>query len=623
MSISKERLQQILAEAKAKAAIKAVEAQQAKSVTPAPTTIISSSLAERIKAMKAKRSGVVETPTVYATPDTSIEEVIADIDDVEYSLHGSNTVASEITENGTVEILDIQQHADGHFTSTDRKGNVIELNARQSEAVELGIKGDSFVLIGAAGTGKTTSTKEIIHGIIQSGSAGLLDSNHRVLQEKTAGIVCAAYTRRAVSNIRRNMSHEMQNNCITIHKLLQYEPVYDTVYDAETGGEVTKMRFVATRNAHNPLSPTIKVIILDEASMISVELFREILAACPHNPQFIFLGDIQQLPPVFGSAILGFKMLELPTVELTEVYRQALESPIIRLAHRILSGTAIEDTEFAEWKTPKQLTLHPWKKRLSADVAVIVAAKFFTAAYDVKQYDPMEDMILLPFNKGCGTIELNQRIATHLAHQNHRAVYEVIAGFNKLYFSVGDKVLVEKEDAEILSIKPNPTYLGQSYLEPSLTMDYFGYDPEGHKTSSGDDIDIDKILDLASTSDEDRVRKCSHIIRVRLLDTEREVDISSASEVNAMLLAYALTVHKSQGSEWRKVFIVLHQSHATMLQRELLYTGVTRAREELYVICEPDSFVKGIESQRIKGNTLAEKAIFFQGKVDNGYLMEK
>jgi exodeoxyribonuclease V alpha subunit len=622
MSISKERLQQIIAEAKAKNAMKEAEAK--KSVTAVPTTIISSSLAERIKAMKAKRSGIEETPTVYATPDTSLEEVIADIADVSFTVpeEPSSSVSGEY--NGTeTEVLEIHQNADGHFTSTDRKGNVIELNEKQSEAVSLGVKNESFVLIGAAGTGKTTSTKEIIHGIIQSGSAGLLDSNHKVLAENTAGIVCAAYTRRAVSNIRRNMSHEMQNNCITIHKLLQYEPVYDTVYDSESGDEVTKMRFVATRNAHNPLSATIKVIILDEASMISVELYREILDACPHNPQFIFLGDIQQLPPVFGSAILGFKMLELPTIELTEVYRQALESPIIRLAHRILSGVPIAENEFAEWKTPNQLTLHPWKKKLSADVAVIVAAKFFTAAYDAKQYDPMEDMILLPFNKGCGTIELNQRIATHLAHQNHRAVYEVIAGFNKLYFSVGDKVLVEKEDAEILSIKPNPTYLGQSYLEPSLTMDYFGYDPEGHKSSDGADIDIDKILDLASTSDEDRVRKCSHIIRVRLLDTEREVDISSASEVNAMLLAYALTVHKSQGSEWRKVFIVLHQSHATMLQRELLYTGTTRAREELYVICEPDSFVKGIESQRIKGNTLAEKAIFFQGKVDNGYLMEK
>jgi exodeoxyribonuclease V alpha subunit len=79
-----------------------------------------------------------------------------------------------------------------------------------------------------------------------------------------------------------------------------------------------------------------------------------------------------------------------------------------------------------------------------------------------------------------------------------------------------------------------------------------------------------------------------------------------------------LTVHKSQGSEWEKVFLCLHQSHAVMLQRELLYTAVTRAKKELVVICEDDTFVKGIESQRIKGNTLEEKAEFFKGKIANG-----
>ena len=84
--------------------------------------------------------------------------------------------------------------------------------------------------------------------------------------------------------------------------------------------------------------------------------------------------------------------------------------------------------------------------------------------------------------------------------------------------------------------------------------------------------------------------------------------------MNTLSLGYVLTVHKAQGSEWRKVFLTTHQSHNTMIQRELLYTGVTRAREELYIICEPDHFTKGILSQRIKGETLAEKAEYFKGK---------
>ena len=129
------------------------------------------------------------------------------------------------------------------------------------------------------------------------------------------------------------------------------------------------------------------------------------------------------------------------------------------------------------------------------------------------------------------------------------------------------------------------------------------------------DIDIDAILAQAAASDE-RVRQASHVITVRLADSGTEVSVSGAAEVNALIHAYALTVHKAQGSEWKKVFLGFHQSHATMLGRELLYTAVTRAKEELYVICEPESFIKGINSQRIKGNTLEEKAEHFKGKLE-------
>ena len=101
-----------------------------------------------------------------------------------------------------------------------------------------------------------------------------------------------------------------------------------------------------------------------------------------------------------------------------------------------------------------------------------------------------------------------------------------------------------------------------------------------------------------------------------MLETEREVTIDSAGDVNGLLLGYALTVHKSQGSEFRKVFLCLHHTHSKMISRELLYTAVTRAREELYIICEENTFVKGIETQRVKGNTIEEKASYFQGKLD-------
>lgn len=107
-----------------------------------------------------------------------------------------------------------------------------------------------------------------------------------------------------------------------------------------------------------------------------------------------------------------------------------------------------------------------------------------------------------------------------------------------------------------------------------------------------------------------------------MLDSDQEVKVESAGDLNSLLLGYAITVHKSQGSEWRKVFILLHQSHNKMVSRELLYTAVTRAREELYIICEPDHFIKGINSQRVKGDTLAEKAEFFKGKLTKDFTLE-
>ncbi len=503
---------------------------------------------------------------------------------------------------------------------TGMSGESITYNAEQKRAIELGSSGQSLVLIGAAGTGKTTSTQGIISGLIASGNIPTLQSDgHKYLVGGTPGIVIISYTRRAVNNIRKVQSNDMKNNCITIHKLLEYQPLYYEIEDPETHEVRKTMRFEPTRNASNPLPESIHTIVVEEASMEGTDLHAQLEDALPHDVQWIFVGDIQQLPPVFGPAILGFKMNELPVVELTHVYRQALESPIIRLAHRILSGNPIPGAEYDKWKVEDQLTLHPWKKKLTADHAVNTLSLFFKNAIDKGIYDPNEDMILVPYNKSCGTLELNASIANFLARKRDAVTYEIMAGYNKHYFSVGDKILYDREDAEIVEILPNPTYSGGRVQSASRSLDYWGCNQgDGSDNSKGiwdgvSDIDMDAILESAAGGD-DRVTQSSHKIVVRLLDTGSEVTVSKAAEVNALLLGYALTVHKAQGSEWRKVFLCFHQSHATMLSRELLYTAVTRAKEELYVICEPETFTKGIKSQRIKGNTLAEKAEFFKGK---------
>lgn len=510
-------------------------------------------------------------------------------------------------------------------TTTDKYGNTITYNEKQQQAIETASSGQSCVIIGAAGTGKTTIQKGVTAQLLLNGSVPALgDSTHKFLRESGAGIAICAYTRRATNNIRRNLSQDLHYNCLTIHKLLEFEPVEIETVDEEGRMKYSRI-FEPMRTSENPLPPTLKVIIIEEASMVSVELFKLLLAACPHNPQFIFLGDIEQIPPVFGSAILGYAMLQLPVTELTEVYRQALESPILSLAHRILRGEGVEGKEFAALHVPGKLKLHAWKKRIESDAATITLANFFTKALETGVYNPEEDGILIPFNKSCGTDELNKHIATKIARLQFKAVFEIIHGWKKSYYSIGDKCLYEKEDALIKNIYPNPKYTGIIPRSAKQDMDYWGNGGTVKEHSGETDADdMDSFLSFVQSGGpedgEGKVRAASHCIELQLLDSERTVTISSAGDVEALILGYAITVHKAQGSEWGKVFLCFHHSHSSMIQRELLYTAVTRAKVELYCICEPDTFVKGIERQRIKGATWQEKAEFFKGKLDNGDL---
>lgn len=569
------------------------------------TTISSSRLAAIVAKMKAdKEKAATQTPVGFS-PEFPPNYVHSTINEPE-----SKTSTTNLLTNPKEDYSQI----------LDKYGKPIELNAKQMEFVNIASTGQSCVLLGAAGTGKTTCQKAVTLSLIQSGLVGILQANgHKHLVSGTPGIVICAYTRRAVNNIRKNVPPDLESNCITIHKLLEYQPTYNEVLDENSGEYKTKMSFEPGRHHGNPLPSTIKTIIIEEGSMLGLDLWEKLVDACMHEVQFIFLGDIQQLPPVFGPAILGFKMLELPVVELTTVYRQALESPIISLAHRILSGNPIPSEELKSLNVPGKLKITRWSKKIDATNACNTMIDFFKRAYDGNAYDPEEDIILIPFNKSFGTDEVNKGIANHLAKSMGRITYEVIAGFNKLYFSVGDKVMYDKEDAIITNIEINPTYTGAQPQKESTYLDYWGYNSNMMNEPTDDEVEmtdeqVDFLLAQVSANSEDRVRVASHIITIQMTGTDAEIKLDKASELNNISLGYAMTVHKSQGSEWKRVFFLTHQSHATMMQRELLYTGVTRAREELIIVCEPDGLTKAILSQKVKGNTLQEKAEYFKGK---------
>lgn len=515
-----------------------------------------------------------------------------------------------------------------------RPDTEFQWNEEQTKAIALAAGREDFCLVGAAGTGKTTTEIAILKQLIHSGFCPILKRETKRFKQGQYAFAVVSFTRRAVQAAKRQLSADMRLNCMTIHKFLEYEPVFFDVLDPQTGMMKKTMRFEPQRTAHNPYSEFTDILI-DESSMCDTDLYAKLKAACP-NARFIFVGDIQQLPPIYGSAILGYKMLECPVIELTQVYRQALKSPIIRLAHRILSGKPIAPADIPEVEEKPELVFHLFKKRVEAERCIVYVKKFFSSLCIEGKFNPDTDVILCPFNEAFGTLELNRAIAQTLGEMRKAPVFEVISGFMKHYYAVGDRVLVDKQDGIIKEIVTNGMYVGKRPHKPSLKMNRYGNytasvtaeELEGEKL---DEEDLERMLELAeSKENEERKNQASHIIKIVPVVNGEEMenytwDLSTAGEINSMLFSYALTVHKSQGSEWERVYFIMHHSHNTMCQREMLYTAVTRAKKYLYIICEGRSqegkedstFEQGIRNQRIKGNTLKEKAEFFKGKKES------
>lgn len=529
-------------------------------------------------------------------------------------------------------------------------------NEEQTQAINYGYFGKSFCLIGAAGTGKTTTLRAILNNLLENHRLPMLTVATKHLLANSPGVALISYTRRAVRNIAKQMPANLRSHCITFHKLVEYEPQYTYKWDEEKGKEVATMTFAPARNRQNPLPSSLKLIIIDEASMLSIDYFNELLEALP-NPaavQFIFLGDLNQLPPVYGQAILGKMLLQLPIIELTKVYRQALESPIIALALAIkdnnfsslendanngvftVDGVELDDSKIADRVNFKhvgkkvviertgrgKVTLHPWKKVLDKEDALHAMQGQLGIWMREGVYDPEQDLVLCPWNKSFGTDELNLAIADKISKAGEKLVHEVIAGYNKFYFAVGDKLLVDKMEAQILEIVPNLRYLGKTPAPASKTMNRWGFDSEGRvNTSAGEfgaeltDEQIDLMLENAASVD-DRTTEASHSVKVLYLDTGEEATLSKASALNNSTFAYAITVHKAQGSECRRVFIITHECHAAMCSRELIYTAITRAAEELYIVMPPKLLAKSASKPRIKGDTLAAKLEFFNSRLN-------
>ena len=553
----------------------------------------------------------------------------------------------------------------------DRYGNPIELNEKQTNAVQMAIDGKSFVLTGEAGTGKSTTIEAVLMSLLHHHKDQVSDVDYR-RNDRSGGrimgpscCVCA-YTRKAIGNVARIISHnlglhaEMEGALQTVHNLLEYSPVI--VWSDKQEREVKV--FKPQRGQWNPLSIT--HLIIEEASMLGLDLWEELRAALNPGVQIIYVGDINQLPPVFGKSVMSYALTKLPIVHLDTVYRQALDNPIIANAHAVLHGKDMAEAppavkwikgnsknktaqpqetmsramgEFFKLGLTNQLRIDTWDEAESiyqqltleerAKVDKPKSKKQIVAeSKDKILYNPEEDVVLIPFNKNAmGTKMINYRIAQHLGEQRQAEVFEIIAGYEKHYLAVGDKVLCNKMEGIITKISGNMQYMGKSPMKSSINLSRFGFyigkaAEAAAAEMAGDDFDdIDVELDVLSTIDEneERTQAASHMVTCEL-ETGQSYTLSSAGEFNGQIfqLGYALSIHKSQGSEWRRVFLLFHKSHSTMLSRELLYTAMTRAREELVIVARPELITKAIRSPRIKGNSLKEKIEYF----NSGYLDE-
>lgn len=571
-------------------------------------------------------------------------------------------VAEIVAEEKTEMLAEAQAGAENLAgLSFGERAAVISLNSKQQEFLEEVVAGNDAVLIGRAGTGKTTCMRRTMEALIDSGRIPAMGVDTKWLQASLPGVAILSFTNKAVNNIRHVMPENIKPHCLTIHKLLEFAPVYYEVEDPVTGELKKTMRFEPQRNKYNPLPSSLKFIAMEESSMISAELEQLLRDAIQHEDcQFIYLGDIRQLPPVMGSAILGFKMLELKVVELTEVYRQALLSPILRLALAVDDGRAedftaekVKDAISGRWQFPKlaawnedsshgSVHIRPWQKSLDADNATNTAIKLVTTSIEAGAFNPDEDIILCPYNvevsKTSGDTlfsctNLNKGIMQFLGKQRNAVVHEIIAGYNKYYYAVGDRVLCQKEDAVIIDIVNNAEYMGKRPQHASTELNRWGHrdtalteaekEQQEAEDAAMDLTAIEAFMDGAVDTNEDRVLLASHTIVVQLRADDREVELRTAAEVNDLLGGYAITIHKAQGSEYDRVWLLFHGSHVKMISREMLYTAITRAKKHLLIVGEPDTIYKGIKSQRIKGDTLEEKANWFKGKLESKELERK
>ncbi|MSQ93432.1 MAG: ATP-dependent RecD-like DNA helicase [Gemmataceae bacterium] len=384
----------------------------------------------------------------------------------------------------------------------------LTLAASQREAIRQAATQKVLVLTGGPGVGKTT----LVRGILE------------IFLAKKLRVSLCAPTGRAAKRLTESTGQEAK----TIHRLLEFD---------QRGPQ---------RNADHPLE--LDLLIVDEMSMVDIVLMNQLLRALPAAASLLVVGDADQLPSVGPGSVLAniIASKAVPVVRLTEIFRQAQESGIVRAAYRIHDGAMPEsapegklgDFYFIEADAPAVIL-----ERIITMIRDRIPARF--------KLDPFQDVqVLTPMNRSeLGVKNLNLQLQAILNPPEAQEGPEVARfGWS---FRVGDKVMQTRND----------------------------YQKEVFNGDVG------------------RIAKIDENDQELTVDYDGRAVTYEFDELDEVTLAYALTIHKSQGSEYPAIIVPLHTQHYLLLQRNLLYTAVTRGRKLVVLIGSRKALALAVQRQ--------------------------